>query len=193
MASRWSHRTDPIVASALRKMDADSGGMRGAGWSNGSSLGSNGNAAFLSAGSFIPRTSLASCNSPVSSSSSNDFEIGSRESKRTCACAHCWLQIVELRRARAHQLRGIEQVGRIPLRRVFGHDVDRGSGQMVAEQGNNFCRLPALAGLVDLLVLAVGAAKDVGEPGLHAVIDVTLAALSSPIPAPLQQRIGAAE
>src|SRR3974390_3685743 len=121
--------------------------------------------------------------------------IMTRESKRTraCACAHCWLQIVELRRARAHQLRGIEQVGRIPLRRVFGHDVDRGSGQMVAEQGNNFCRLPALAGLVDLLVLAVGAAKDVGEPGLHAVIDVTLAALSSPIPAPLQQRIGAAE
>src|SRR3974390_2211397 len=75
--SKWSHRTDPIVASAPRKMDADFGDMRGAGWSNGSSLGFNGNAAFLFAGSFIRRTSLASCNSPVSSSSSNDFEIGS--------------------------------------------------------------------------------------------------------------------
>ena len=31
MALRWSHRTDPIVASAPRKMDADSGDMRGAG------------------------------------------------------------------------------------------------------------------------------------------------------------------
>jgi hypothetical protein len=31
----------------------------------------------LSAGSFIRRTSLASCSSPASSSSSNDFEIGS--------------------------------------------------------------------------------------------------------------------
>src|SRR6516225_3438799 len=76
--SKWSHRTDPIVASAPRKMDADSGDMRGAGWSNGSSPGFNGNAAFLSAGSFIRRTSLASCNSPASRSSSNDFEIGSK-------------------------------------------------------------------------------------------------------------------
>ena len=36
-----------------------------------------GSAASLSAGSFIRRTSLASCNSLASSSSSNDFEIGS--------------------------------------------------------------------------------------------------------------------
>ena len=43
----------PIVASAPRKMDADSGDMRGAGWPNGSSLGFDGNAASLSAGSFI--------------------------------------------------------------------------------------------------------------------------------------------
>src|SRR3974390_1776991 len=40
--------------------------------------GFNGSAAFLSAGSFIRRTSLASCNSPASRTSSNDFEIGSR-------------------------------------------------------------------------------------------------------------------
>jgi hypothetical protein len=33
----------------------------------------------LSAGSFIRRTSLASCSSPASSSSSNDFEIGSSQ------------------------------------------------------------------------------------------------------------------
>jgi hypothetical protein len=77
--SKWSHRIDPIAASALRKMDADSGDMRGAGWSNGSSPGFNGSAAFLSAGSFIRRTSLASCNSPASRSSSNDFEIGSSQ------------------------------------------------------------------------------------------------------------------
>ena len=51
--------------------------MPGAGWSNGSSPGFNGSAASLSAGSFIRRTSLASCNSLASSSSSNDFEIGS--------------------------------------------------------------------------------------------------------------------
>jgi hypothetical protein len=35
----------------------------------------------LSAGSFIRRTSLASCSSPASSSSSNDFEIGSNQNK----------------------------------------------------------------------------------------------------------------
>jgi hypothetical protein len=35
----------------------------------------------LSAGSFIRRTSLASCSSPASSSSSNDFEIGSSQKK----------------------------------------------------------------------------------------------------------------
>ena len=39
----------------------------------------NGNAASLSAGSFIRRTSSASCNSLASSSSSSDFEIGSSE------------------------------------------------------------------------------------------------------------------
>src|ERR1700758_2828708 len=76
-ASRWSRRTAPIAASARRKMDADFGDMPGAGWSNGSSPGFNGSAASLSAGSFIRRTSLASCNSLASSSSSNDFEIGS--------------------------------------------------------------------------------------------------------------------
>jgi hypothetical protein len=70
-------KDDPIAASAPRKMDADFGDMPGAGWSNGSSPGFNGSAAFLSAGSFIQRTSLASCNSPASSSPSNDFEIGS--------------------------------------------------------------------------------------------------------------------
>src|SRR3974390_3063286 len=96
MASRWSHRTAPIVASAPRKMDADSGDIRGAGWSNGSSLGFNGNAAFLSAGSFIRKTSLASCNSPASWSSSNDFEIGSNKIwiKKPCCnrdgcCDYC--------------------------------------------------------------------------------------------------------
>ena len=76
-ASRWSRRTAPIAASTRRKMDADFGDMPGAGWSNGSSPGFNGSAASLSAGSFIRRTSLASCNSLASSSSSNDFEIGS--------------------------------------------------------------------------------------------------------------------
>ena len=77
-ASRWSRRTAPIAASARRKMDADFGDMPGAGWSNGSSPGFNGSAASLSAGSSIRRTSLASCNSLASSSSSNDFEIGSK-------------------------------------------------------------------------------------------------------------------
>src|ERR1700733_511300 len=77
-ASRWSRRTAPIAARARRKMDADFGDMPGAGWSNGSSPGFNGSAASLSAGSSIRRTSLASCNSLASSSSSNDFEIGSR-------------------------------------------------------------------------------------------------------------------
>ena len=51
------------------------------------SPGYNGSVAFLSAGSFIRRTSLASCNSPASSSSSDDFEIGSslpREAPRLC-------------------------------------------------------------------------------------------------------------
>ena len=72
-------RTDPIAASALRKMAAAFADMPGAGWSNGSSPGSNGSAASLSAGSFIPRTSLASCNSLASSSSSSDFEIGSKQ------------------------------------------------------------------------------------------------------------------
>ena len=67
----------PIAASTRRKMDADFGDMPGAGWSNGSSPGFNGSAASLSAGSFIRRTSLALCNSLASSSSSNDFEIGS--------------------------------------------------------------------------------------------------------------------
>ena len=76
--SRWSHRTDPIAASAPRKMDADFGDIPDAGWSNGSSPGFNGSAAFLSAGSFIRRTSLASCNSPASRSSSDDFETGSK-------------------------------------------------------------------------------------------------------------------
>src|SRR5579859_621797 len=78
-ASRWSRRTAPIAESARRKMDADFGDMPGAGWSNGSSPGFNGSAASLSAGSSIRRTSLASCNSLASSSSSNDFEIGSSE------------------------------------------------------------------------------------------------------------------
>src|SRR4029079_12267222 len=78
-ASRWSRRTDPIAASAPRKMDDGFGDMPGAGWLNASSPGYNGSVAFLSAGSFIRRTSLASCNSPASSSSSDDFEIGSSE------------------------------------------------------------------------------------------------------------------
>ena len=82
-ASRWSRRTAPIAASARRKMDADFGDMPGAGWSNGSSPGFNGSAASLSAGSFIRRTSLASCNSLASSSSSNDFEIGSNPLSRS--------------------------------------------------------------------------------------------------------------
>ena len=60
--------------------DPNFGDMPGAGWSNGSSPGFNGSAASLSAGSFIRRTSFASCNSLASSSSSNDFEIGSRSS-----------------------------------------------------------------------------------------------------------------
>jgi hypothetical protein len=77
--SRWSRRTDPIAASAPRKMDDGFGDMPGAGWLNASSPGYNGSVAFLSAGSFIRRTSLASCNSPASSSSSDDFEIGSNE------------------------------------------------------------------------------------------------------------------
>ena len=75
--SRWSRRTDPIAASAPRKMDDGFGDMPGAGWLNASSPGYNGSVAFLSAGSFIRRTSLASCSSPASSSSSDDFEIGS--------------------------------------------------------------------------------------------------------------------
>src|SRR6478609_2439477 len=79
-ASRWSRRTDPIAASAPRKMDDGFGDMPGAGWLNASSPGYNGSVAFLSAGSFIRRTSLASCNSPASSSSSDDFEIGSKQS-----------------------------------------------------------------------------------------------------------------
>jgi hypothetical protein len=76
-ALRWSRHIDPIAAGAPRKMDADFGDMPRAGWSNGSSPGFNGSATFLSVGSFIRRTSSASCNSPASSSSSNDFEIGS--------------------------------------------------------------------------------------------------------------------
>src|SRR5579872_3184024 len=80
--SRWSRHTDPIAASAPRKMDVDFAGMQGAGWSNGSSPGFNGSAAFLSAGSFIRRTSSASYSSPASSSSSNDFEIGSNYSDK---------------------------------------------------------------------------------------------------------------
>ena len=80
-ASRWSRRTDPIAASAPRKMDDGFGDTPGAGWLNASSPGYNGSVAFLSAGSFIRRTSLASCNSPASSSSSDDFEIGSRQLK----------------------------------------------------------------------------------------------------------------
>src|SRR4249920_2200122 len=78
-ASRWSRRTDPIAASAPRKMDDGFGDMPGAGWLNASSPGYNGSVAFLSAGSFIRRTSLASCSSPASSSSSDDFEIGSNQ------------------------------------------------------------------------------------------------------------------
>ena len=77
--SRWSRRTDPIAASAPRKMDDGFGDMPGAGWLNASSPGYNGSVAFLSAGSFIRRTSLASCSSPASSSSSDDFEIGSSQ------------------------------------------------------------------------------------------------------------------
>ena len=69
--------------STRRKMDADFGDMPGAGSSNGSSPGFNGSAASLSAGSFIRRTSLAPCNSLASSSSSNDFEIGSEQFVRT--------------------------------------------------------------------------------------------------------------
>ena len=53
------------------------GDMRRAGWSNGSSPGFNANAASLSVGNFIRRTSSASCNSLAWSSSSSDFEIGS--------------------------------------------------------------------------------------------------------------------
>ena len=56
--SKWSHRIDPIAASALRKMDADSGDMRGAGWSNGSSLGFNGNARILVRWEFYPKNFL---------------------------------------------------------------------------------------------------------------------------------------
>src|SRR3974390_568506 len=77
-------------------MDADSGDMRGAGWSNGSSPGFNGSAAFLSAGNSIRGTSLASCNSPASWSSSDDFEIGSNKIwiKKPCCnrdgcCDYC--------------------------------------------------------------------------------------------------------
>src|SRR3974390_198436 len=91
MASRWSHRTDPIATSAPRKMDADFGDIPDAGWSNGSSPGFNGSAAFLSAGSFIRRTSLASCKLPASSSSSNDFEIGSTQIS-IAAIASAWLR-----------------------------------------------------------------------------------------------------
>jgi transposase len=72
-----ARRTDPIAAGAPRKMDDGFGDMPGAGWLNASSPGYNGSVAFLSAGSFIRRTSLASCSSPASSSSSDDFEIGS--------------------------------------------------------------------------------------------------------------------
>src|SRR5580692_10784555 len=86
-ASRWSRRTAPIAASTRRKMDADFGDMPGAGWSNGSSPGFNGSAASLSAGSSIRRTSLASCNSLASSSSSNDFEIGSNQKRRSLPLA----------------------------------------------------------------------------------------------------------
>ena len=71
------HRS--IAASSPRKMDDGFGDMPGAGWLNASSPGYNGSVAFLSAGSFIRRTSLASCSSPASSSSSDDFEIGSSE------------------------------------------------------------------------------------------------------------------
>src|SRR4029077_8875394 len=80
--SRWSRRADPIAASAPRKMDDGFGDMPGAGWLNASSPGYNGSVAFLSAGSFIRRTSLASCSSPASSSSSDDFEIGSKQLRK---------------------------------------------------------------------------------------------------------------
>ena len=81
--SRWSRHTDPIAASAPRKMDVDFADMPGAGWSNGSSPGFNGSAAFLSAGSFIRRISSASYSSPASSFSSNDFEIGSSQTPQS--------------------------------------------------------------------------------------------------------------
>jgi hypothetical protein len=72
---------DPSAASAPRKMDDGFGDMPGAGWLNASSPGYNSSVAFVSAGSFIRRTSLASCRSPASSSSSDDFEIGSSISR----------------------------------------------------------------------------------------------------------------
>src|ERR1700722_9479144 len=108
-ASRWSRRTAPIAASARRKMDANFGDMPGAGWSNGSSPGLNGSAASLSAGSSIRRTSLASCNSLASSSSSNDFEIGSSRHGRLLSLlgAHFSLHaLVEPADAHHHALVG---------------------------------------------------------------------------------------
>ena len=75
VAPRRSNRRERAT-----QMDDGFGDMPGAGWLNASSPGYNGSVAFLSAGSFIRRTSLASCNSPASSSSSDDFEIGSSQS-----------------------------------------------------------------------------------------------------------------
>src|ERR1700752_5339666 len=107
-ASRWSRRTAPIAASARHKMDADFGDMPGAGWSNGSSPGFNGSAASLSAGSFIRRTSLASCNSLASLSSSNDFEIGSNVIK--CDRGLAKTLVLRVHRARAGEIQhGPEQ------------------------------------------------------------------------------------
>src|SRR5215470_12786790 len=76
-ASRWSRRTARTAASRPRKTGGGSADMRDDGWSNASSPGFSGNAAFSSAGSITPRTSSASFNSLASWSSSGDFEIGS--------------------------------------------------------------------------------------------------------------------
>src|SRR5579872_6288156 len=104
--SRWSRPTDPIAASAPRKMDVDFADMQGAGWSNGSSPGFNGSAAFLSAGSFIRRTSSASYSSPASSSSSNDFEIGSTQ--RAIACGGVTVQSSNKQPRRTSGAKGLQ-------------------------------------------------------------------------------------
>jgi hypothetical protein len=64
---------------------------------------------------------------------------------------------------------------------------------MVRQERDDLSGLPALAGLVDFLVLDVGAVEDAGQARLHGVIDVTLAAPGVAVHALLQQWIGPAE